>query len=407
MAGKKLGPLLLSGLMIGPILGSGIIILPPLVYEVAGAWALPAWMVIVTVSFFFASIFGRLSILFPGDAGVMNAIEEAFGTRVKQLASLYLVGAVLFGPVAVMLTAASYLQFALALPLALIALPLLLFCTCLLLLQVTSIGRISLVISTVVVIVLFSGGLAVLLLHHRPVAPLPPFEPQQFGYGLLLLFWTVVGWEVVGNYSGEIRKPETTIPRAVTVSVLLMAAVSLTVAAAIQTVSPDMVGNRLNVAVVIRPLFGPASDAVMAVLAAGLCVTSYLLFTGAVARLLASLAGDGFLPALLARRSRTGAPAAAVLILTVVHLGVLAAVYLGIADIEKLVALADGFFIANALAGILAAVRLLEQGLLRTAAAVLGVIFCLILLHAATAVIVLVVLAAIFFCLPYFSRHTR
>jgi APA family basic amino acid/polyamine antiporter len=407
MAGKQLGPLLLGGLMIGPILGSGIIILPPLVFEVTGGWALPAWVLIITVSFFFASIFGRLSILFPGDAGVMDAVEDAFGTRIKQLASLYLVGAVLFGPVAVVLTAASYLQFASSLSTAVIALPLLLFCTCLLLLQVTSIGRISLVISTLVVLILFSGGIATLLFHHRPVEPLPSFVPRQFGYGLLLLFWTVVGWEVVGNYSGDIREPEKTIPRAVTVSVLLMAAVSLTVAAAIQLVSPDMVGERLNVAAIIRPLFGAASDTVMALLAAGLCITSYLLFTGAVARLLASLAGSGYLPALLARKSKTGAPAVAVLGLTLVHLAVLAAVHAGIADIEKLVALADGFFIANALTGILAAVRILDNGVLRTAAMILSVIFCMILLHAAVPVIVSVVLAAVFFSVPGFGMRDR
>ncbi|HHD57345.1 MAG TPA: amino acid permease, partial [Desulfobulbaceae bacterium] len=130
---KKLGPFLLSGLMIGPILGSGIIILPPLVYQVAGNQALAAWMLIVGLSFFFAVIFGRLSILFPGDAGVARAIEEAFGSRVKKLTSLYLIGAVLFGPVAVLLTAAKYLRPLHDLPEPLLALPILLICTGLLL----------------------------------------------------------------------------------------------------------------------------------------------------------------------------------------------------------------------------------------------------------------------------------
>jgi len=39
---RKLGPVLLSGLIIGPVLGSGIILLPPLVYQIAGDQAIIA-----------------------------------------------------------------------------------------------------------------------------------------------------------------------------------------------------------------------------------------------------------------------------------------------------------------------------------------------------------------------------
>ncbi len=400
MEEKKLGPLLLSGLMIGPILGSGIIILPPLVHEVAGPWALPAWLLIVTISFFFAIIFARLAILFPGDAGVMTAVEQAFGPRIKQLASFYLVGAVLFGPVAVLLTAGRYLQPEGSLSPVLLALPLLLIATLLLLRQVASIGRVSLLISSLVVVILFSGGTACLVDRLPTGLDLPPFSGSGFGYALLLLFWTVVGWEVVGNYSGETRNPKKTIPRAVLCSVSIMALVSLTVAAAVQAVAPEA-GGTVTVTAVIRPLFGPAGDLVMALLVSALCLTSYLLFTGAVARLLASLAAEGYLVQILSRKSASGAPAAAILILAGIHLAVLAGVYLGWTDIEQLVALADGFFIANALTGILAAVRLLDSPVLKTAAMVLAVICLLILLHAAKPVIGLVVLLAILFS----SRH--
>ena len=60
------------------------------------------------------------------------------------------------------------------------------------------------------------------------ISPMGPFldpgsrgfeEPARFGYGLLLLFWTVVGWEIIGNYSAEIRDPGRTIPRSVALSV--------------------------------------------------------------------------------------------------------------------------------------------------------------------------------------------
>ncbi len=395
---KKLGPLLLSGLMIGPILGSGIIILPPLVYQVAGNWALPAWVLIVALSFFFAVIFGRLSILFPGDAGVARAIEEAFGNRVKKLTSFYLIGAVLFGPVAVLLTAAKYLRPICNLPEPLLALPILLICTGLLLRQVTSIGRISFILSTAIALTLFVGGADILLFYRQPSTPLPPFSGLQFGHGLLLLFWTMVGWEVVGNYSGDVRDPEITIPRAVIFSVCIMAAVSLTVAAAVQMISPAMVqGGSVTITDLIRPLFGGSSDSIMAVLVASLCITSYLLFTGGVARLASSLAGEGYLPIILARKSSTGAPITAILVLALFHLAVLTAVSFRITNIEQLVALADGFFIANALIGILSAIRLLESRILRVAARLLALIFTGILLNGGAVVIAIIVVMAVGF----------
>ncbi len=395
---QKLGPLLLSGLMIGPILGSGIIILPPLVYQVAGEWAFCAWLLIVGISFFFATIFARLSILFPGSAGVANAIEHAFGQRIKRLTSLYLIGAVLFGPVAVMLTAARYLQLGSDVPVALIAAVPLLFCTGLLLLQVSSIGRISLCISTLVAVTLFSGAADILLFHHKAAMALPPFSGADFGYGLLLLFWTVVGWEVVGNYSGDVRDPEKTIPQAVTFSVCIMALVSLTVAAGVQMIPSGLVqGSSVTITDLVRPLFGRSSELGMAALVTSLCMTSYLLFTGGVARLVFSLARLEELPQFLARQSATQAPAAAILSLAVFHFFVLAGVYLKIADIEQLVALADGFFIANALIGILAAIKLLESTLLRSAAVLLAVVFTGIFLQSAKPVIAIICGMAIFF----------
>ena len=51
---KKIGWIKFSGLIIGPILGSGIILLPTMVYEKAGFWSLPAWVLISVLGLFFA-----------------------------------------------------------------------------------------------------------------------------------------------------------------------------------------------------------------------------------------------------------------------------------------------------------------------------------------------------------------
>ena len=190
---KTLGPLLLSGLMIGPILGSGIIVLPPLAYSVAGDWAIFAWALMALAGFAFAFIFARLTTLFPGSGGATNAVEAAFGTATKRLTSFYLIGAVLFGPVAVMLTAADYLFPGNRMS-SLIALPMLLTCSCLLLRQIKSIGRFSLLMSSLAAAILVAGGLTTLFWHQKPATPLPSFHAGDFGYSLLLLFWTPKPW---------------------------------------------------------------------------------------------------------------------------------------------------------------------------------------------------------------------
>lgn len=264
MKKHEIGPVLLSGLIIGPILGSGIIILPPLAYDFAGDWALPAWIVTVMISMLFAWVFGRLSILFPGDAGVAAAIETAFGGRMKNLTSFYLIGAVLFGPVAVILTAVEYLPLGADIPTIFIALPLLCATALLLLREISAIGRISLVMSSLAACTLFAGGIETLLSHEKTALPLTDFSPDTFGYTLLLLFWSVVGWEVIGNYSGDIRDPEKTLPQAIIGSAGIIALVTLTVAAAIQLVDPTSAGHgKVSVTAIIRGGFGNASPLIM------------------------------------------------------------------------------------------------------------------------------------------------
>lgn len=391
---KTLGPLLLSGMMIGPILGSGIIILPPLAYGVAGDWAIFAWALMAVAGFFFAFTFARLSILHPGSGGVTTAIAMAFGPATKRLTSLYLIGAVFFGPVAVMLTAADYL-FPDRSTAPLLALPMLLACSWLLQRKIDSIGKVSLVVSSLAAAILVAGGTTTLLFHHKPAMDLTPFAAGDFGYTLLLLFWSIVGWEVVGNYSGEVRDPQKTITRAVGFSAAVVTVVSLVVGAAIQFADPALTGGgKLQVSAIIAPLFAGYSKPVMALLTLSLCTATYLLFVGAVARLIGSMAKEKYLPGILGATNRCGAPVGAIALLTAIHLAVLGAAAFGIVDTEILVALADGFFIANAFIGIAAAGKLFPGRLQRTCTLLLGLFFIIIFLHSHILVILLILAMA-------------
>lgn len=396
MKQKKLHSLLLSGLIIGPVLGSGIIILPPVVYQTAGNWALPAWIIMIGVSFVFAYIFGFLSILYPGDSGVTLAVRHALGKNMSILTSFYLIGAVFFGPVAVLMTASEYISPALLLDPVFTAFFLLCLCLFFLTRNVSNIGRIALVLSSASVIVLLIGGISTLLFFRKEIPAMEPFDLPSFGYSLLLLFWTIVGWEVIGNYSGDIEAPEKTIPKAISISAIVVAVVCLTVAAAIQFVDPAMIpAGGLTISSLLYPVFGAAGKTVMSAIVFSLCITTYLLFVGGVARLICALAHDNILPKIFKKRLKNNAPVTAILVLGFSHVITLFLVSNNVFQIESLIALADGFFISNALIGIIAAIKLFKQKPLKILAILLAIFLFSVLLFSSKIVLSVLLIMAI------------
>ena len=376
---SMIGPLRMSGLIIGPILGSGIIILPPLAQQLAGDWAIAAWTATVCISLLFAWIFGRLSLLFLGDSGVAAAVEAAFGPQMKKLTSFYLIGAVFFGPVAALLTIARYIALAGDPHGAGVGVVLSLMTTALLLRRLAFIGTVALIASSATTCILFGGSVATLLEKGVSLMPASHFQVDAFLYTLLLLFWSVVGWEVIGNYSGEIENPKKNLPRAVAASALVIAVVTLVVAAGMQTLHQD--GTLIAMDTLIIPLCGPLASTIMGVLVILLCGCAVLLFVGGVARLMASLGDEGILPRFLAHRSVSGAPSIALGLLFLVHLALFGGVHLAVIDIEHLVAIANGFFLCNALIGIFSAMRLFGDYAARASGTLLSLILLLILFH--------------------------
>jgi amino acid efflux transporter len=235
---KKLGVWTVSGLIIGPILGSGILMLPSTIYELVGEWAIVAWLIIIGVSLLTAYIFGAISIRYPGDAGIANAVNSAFGGQIKVLSSLYLILGVSVGAAAVLLTASEYLSqlgwgdpFYIGYGLTAVCV-LLLFC------RITFVGKISLLLSTVSAVVLFTGSAVSLSNHHKAFAITDTFQPQSFGYAVLILFWAVFGWDIIGNYTDEVKDIRKTTTRGMSLSFIVIAAVYLVVAAAMQWSDP-------------------------------------------------------------------------------------------------------------------------------------------------------------------------
>lgn len=390
---KKLTTLTLSGLMIGPILGSGIILLPPIVYAMIGNLSLIAWLIILAFGFAFALVLGDLSIKFPGDEGVTNAVEAAFSKKLKYLTSYYLISAVFFGPVAVYYVGAHFIEPLFGGNIHLIAFLLLLLTGMTLLRPVHFLGKLSLVVSTLVGIILSLGSIAVLLKYPISISVDARFEIIPISKALLLAFWAIVGWEVIGNYSKDVKAPTTTIPKAVKLSALLMSLIYLLVICAIQFTS---LHQNNAITALISPLFGASSVWVMGILALLLCMSTVLLFVGGVSRLISGLTSQSnTLLRHLSHRLENGAPIGAIFFLCSINAMVIVLVSMGFLNTQDLVLLADGFFIANASIALLAAYKLAQNVLIRYTALILCMLFLAVLLSSHWLVLVIMAVMAL------------
>jgi APA family basic amino acid/polyamine antiporter len=375
---RKLNVGTLSGLLVGPVLGSGVILLPPMALGLAGTESFAAWGITLVLMGVFAGVTAALCMRYPGDGGLVEAVGAAFGPTFRDVCGCLMLGAVCFGPAAVSFTAGTYLADVLPVPGGAFGGGISMAMLCLLLLQrrVTFVGMLSLVSSTLIGLVLFAGSVSVLL-YPSAAVPLPAPSVASFGRALVLLFWAITGWEILGNYTLEIERSRTTVPAAVTLSFTAIAAIYLAIAKALPLVAPSG-GGIPSMADLLRPLFGAAAPALIAALGAMLCGCTYMMVVGGVSRLAASMAERGKLPRFFAVRNENGIPVRAVVTLGGIHLASLSLAGLGVLNLASLVGTANGLFLLNALLIVCAAVRLLSNPAVRIAACVLAIGFAAI-----------------------------
>lgn len=393
---KKLNTLTLSGLIIGPILGSGLVLLPPLLYNMLGNFSLIIWILILSLGFIFALIFGKLAILYPGDGGVSLATKEAMGKKYQHLTSFYLICAVFFGPVAVLLIAAEFIQEYFAnTSLVLLGLYVYILTYALLLIKIDFLGKLMLIVSSAITIIFFISSINILLNVKEFVFSLPNVNIQELGYSFLLAFWAIVGWEVIGNYSNEVKHTKT-LTKAVIFSAIVVSIVYILITIAI-CFGEFPKNEDFKLVWLIEPIFGKFSHLILASISIILCVGTLILFVGGVARLISSLEFTKY----TSKHLKNNSPIGALNFLSSMYMLTLTLVYFKILNLSTLVAFADGFFIANALIGLITAIILFDKGFLKSSAMVLSVLFLGILLFSNIFILLVI---TILFLFTYFKR---
>jgi amino acid efflux transporter len=401
MKNRKIGFLLLSGLMIGPILGSGIIILPPAVYGTAGNYAIIAWLIMLGLSMLFAHMFGKLSLMIPGDSGVPLAVESAFGTQIKNLSAIFFLLAVCFGPIAVLGTAGHYLQLLTNQTFfdeKWLAYGLLCFVFIILTRNIADVGKFAFFMSSFIVVTLLVGSFHTIFTVEGSFTLANEITVSDFGQSLLLLFWALIGWEVIGSYSLEVKTPERTIPRAVVLSFSIIALVSLMVAFAFQWVHSGTKSTMdQSLAPLLQSLFGSWATPIISTITIALCISTVLLVIGAVSRLVADQAKNGLLPSWLSYKNKNNVASRALASLFCIHSIVYTLFFMDIVSIQTLVAIANAFFLCNALLGVLACMRLFTSLFLKIGSGVLAICFLGILLFSSPIILLVIALVSIYF----------
>ena len=378
-----------------------MILLPPLLFNSIGNYSLFIWLFIAFLGFAFALVFGKLAILYPGDSGVSLATKEAMGKKYQLLTSFYLIFAVFFGPVAVLLIAAQFLQeYFIGVNPAIIAFGIYIFTYLLLLVRIDFLGKLMLVVTSLVTLIFLISSIFILSDVDKFIFTLPKLGISEIGYSFLLAFWAIVGWEVIGNYSKDIENTKT-LTNAVIFSATIVSLVYLLLSSAICFGNFENKSSEVFKLIwIIEPIFKEYSNILLTSISVILCVGTLILFVGGVARLISSLKFTAY----SSKHISSGSPIGALNILAFIHIITLIFVYFDIFNISDLVTFANGFFIANAIIGLVTAIILFKNGILRYSAFLLSILFFIILLYSN-----IFILLAIFslFLFTYFQSNTK
>jgi amino acid efflux transporter len=356
-----------TALYIGAVLGTGVIALPALAANTAGPASLLAWLALIVLSIPLAATFSALGARYPDAGGISTCVQLAFGRYPAAVVGWCFLLAVPVGGPAAAIFAGAYVQAALGGGTATImvtAFALVFGIAAINAFGMTLSGRIQVLVAGLLVTFLLAAvGTS---LPHARLENLHPFAPHGWlavGSAAGLLVWSFAGWEAITYLAAEFRQPARDMPRAAAAAVIVIGILYFAVAAATILV----LGSR-----------AAATAAPLALLLTAGTMNAY--FAGA-AKLGAALGRDGALPLWFARGSEAGGiPRRSLLSLASLTLIMLIAVELTHLRVQALVLMTTGAFVVVYILGTAAALRLLERGTWGRRAALLALVFDILLL---------------------------
>lgn len=261
------------------------ITIPILLAKMNGPQAILGWVLGALVALCDGMVWAELGAAMPGTGGPYHYLSEAYGPqKVGRLMSfLFIWQTMALGPLSIGSGAVGFAQYAKFLFAGitpaeekLIAAGVCLLVTVLLYRDIRSVGRLSVVMWTVVIgTVLWITIAGVLNFDPRRVLNFPPgaFTPSRsFFFGLggatLIAMYDYGGYNNVCFFAGEVRKPEKTVPRAILISIAAVAVLYLTMNVTIIGVLPwnEAIHSTAIASDFIKRLYGTKAAALVTVL---------------------------------------------------------------------------------------------------------------------------------------------
>ncbi|MGH8201078.1 MAG: amino acid permease [Steroidobacteraceae bacterium] len=400
-----------TALYIGAVLGTGVIALPALAAKTAGPASLVAWLALILLSIPLAATFSALAARYPDAGGVATCVKLAFGSYPAAIVGWCFLFAVPVGAPAAAMFAGAYVQAAIgggASTLMLTAFALVLGITLVNAFGVTISGKVQVFVAALLIAFLL---LAVSTsLPHAQLRNLHPFAPHGWlavAPAAGLLVWSFAGWEAITYLAAEFRQPAHDMPTAAAAAVIVIGVLYFAVAAAtILVLGMGAAATSAPLALLLAVGIGGPVKTLAAVAALLLTAGTMNAYFAGAAKLGAALGRDGALPDWFAHGSEAGGiPRRALLSLAGLTLIVLIATAVAHVHVEALVLMTTGAFVIVYILGTAAALRLLEPGTWARRAALLALIFDILLL-ATTRLYLLwsVGIAACAVCYLYLTR---
>jgi basic amino acid/polyamine antiporter, APA family len=308
----------LSG--IGVILGAGVYALIGPAAARAGTALWMSFLLAGLTAGLTAYAYARLVRLAPKDSPEFQYTALAFGPRAGFVAGALMLVADVLAAAAVTIGFGGYLQHLLGTPLKANALALVVVLGAILWTGVRQSVAVAIALT-----VLEALGLVFVIVVGAPFWAGTDYLTMPHGLGgvssaAALIFFAYLGFDELGNFAEEMRRPERDLPRALFIAMAVTTAIYMLVAfSAVAVVDPARLGgSSAPLALVVGGVLGARANAALSVLALAATANTALLLLMSASRSIYGMAAAGVLPRRLARVGRTAVPLSATLLVLLV-----------------------------------------------------------------------------------------
>lgn len=361
MSHKGIGRWQGAALMATTLLGTGVFILPQMTVEVAGPWALLAWLLLTLAVLPLAFTFGLLASRFPHATGPAHFAALAFGELTGRVLGLMFLLVVPLGASAALMITFEFIapllpeaqHWRLPVELSLLGLLWLLNYRGLQLSARLQFGLTLLIIALVLLLLLAFG-----LLQPQQVqqASLPAFSSSALAAACAVAFWSFLGVEAMTHLAHDFRDASKDLLPALIRGCLVVGAIYIACSYLVLVMGT---GETLAMVSVFNQLLGGYGELVLGIL--GFCsgIATVNVYTASVARSLASFSEQGITPAYFQQKNRHQMPQRALSAIIAAMAAVLLLTWYSGQQLEDLISWVNGVFVVIYLVSMAAAYQLL------------------------------------------------